>query len=246
MNTEMQFQEFPKMGRWSRDVIVTEKIDGTNAQILIAELEAQLALAQTVHLAPARAGRVYVSGPMTGLPELNFPAFHAAAKRLRDQGAIPVNPADHGLVEGAQWADYLRYDLAMVATCERLLLLPGWSRSKGARLELHNARELGMPVDFAEGAETSTEQPTHWYLQDTRSTVGNDVLWHRQGGKGYTTDLREAHRYSMEDALRAELARDTDKAWPAAYIDGKARPAVDFQYLNREEALAAEEATHAA
>lgn len=33
----MEFQDFPKMARWSRDVIVTEKIDGTNAQILITE-----------------------------------------------------------------------------------------------------------------------------------------------------------------------------------------------------------------
>jgi RNA ligase len=33
----MEFQDFPKMARLSRDVIVTEKIDGTNAQICIAE-----------------------------------------------------------------------------------------------------------------------------------------------------------------------------------------------------------------
>lgn len=32
-----EFREFPKMGRYSRDVIVTEKIDGTNAQIYITE-----------------------------------------------------------------------------------------------------------------------------------------------------------------------------------------------------------------
>jgi hypothetical protein len=32
------FQEFPKMARLSRDCVITEKIDGTNAQILIAEL----------------------------------------------------------------------------------------------------------------------------------------------------------------------------------------------------------------
>ena len=31
------FFEFPKMARYSREVIVTEKIDGTNAQILITE-----------------------------------------------------------------------------------------------------------------------------------------------------------------------------------------------------------------
>ncbi len=33
----MEFIKFPKIGRYSRDVIVTEKIDGTNAQIFIGE-----------------------------------------------------------------------------------------------------------------------------------------------------------------------------------------------------------------
>ena len=30
--------------------------------------------------------RIYIAGPMTGYPELNFPAFHAAANSLRAQG----------------------------------------------------------------------------------------------------------------------------------------------------------------
>lgn len=34
---EPQFQEFPKMARLSRECIVTEKIDGTNAQVYITE-----------------------------------------------------------------------------------------------------------------------------------------------------------------------------------------------------------------
>lgn len=37
MNEINQFTEFPKMGRLSRECIITEKIDGTNAQILITE-----------------------------------------------------------------------------------------------------------------------------------------------------------------------------------------------------------------
>jgi len=37
MNNAIDFQEFPKMGRLSRECIITEKIDGTNAQILITE-----------------------------------------------------------------------------------------------------------------------------------------------------------------------------------------------------------------
>jgi hypothetical protein len=33
------FQEFPKIARLSREVIVTEKIDGTNGQVMIVELD---------------------------------------------------------------------------------------------------------------------------------------------------------------------------------------------------------------
>jgi hypothetical protein len=33
----LEFSEFPKMARLSREVIITEKIDGTNAQILITK-----------------------------------------------------------------------------------------------------------------------------------------------------------------------------------------------------------------
>ncbi len=34
---ETPFEGFPKMGRWSRDILITEKIDGTNAQIYILD-----------------------------------------------------------------------------------------------------------------------------------------------------------------------------------------------------------------
>lgn len=34
---DMDFEEFPKMARLSRDMIITEKIDGTNGQILITD-----------------------------------------------------------------------------------------------------------------------------------------------------------------------------------------------------------------
>lgn len=33
----LTFEEFPKIARLSRDIIITEKIDGTNAQIIIGE-----------------------------------------------------------------------------------------------------------------------------------------------------------------------------------------------------------------
>lgn len=36
--------------------------------------------------------RIYLSGPMTGLPDLNRPAFDAATARLTAQGHFVINP----------------------------------------------------------------------------------------------------------------------------------------------------------
>jgi hypothetical protein len=38
--------------------------------------------------------KIYLSGPMTGLPDLNFPAFNAAASALRAKGLNVINPAE--------------------------------------------------------------------------------------------------------------------------------------------------------
>jgi hypothetical protein len=90
--------------------------------------------------------RVYLSGPMSGLPELNFPAFHAAAAKLRAQGFDVVNPAEINVEPGAPWSDCLRADIAQLVTCGAIALMPGWTKSRGARLEKHIADELGMRV----------------------------------------------------------------------------------------------------
>ena len=108
---------------------------------------------EPVRLPASRAGRVYLAGPMTGLPELNFPAFTQEAERLRDEGLQVLNPADHGIVDGADWADYLRHDIAGLASCERIHLLRGWTKSKGACLEMTIAKALGMTVTYQFDAE---------------------------------------------------------------------------------------------
>jgi hypothetical protein len=87
---------------------------------------------------------VYISGPMTGYEDFNFPAFNEAARLLQQHGYDVVNPAEHGVVEGAEWEDYLRYDLIQLARCTSIVLLPGWEASRGANLEVHVARRLGL------------------------------------------------------------------------------------------------------
>ena len=76
-----------------------------------------------------------------------------------------------------------------------------------------------------------------FYLQDSRSYVGNDVLWWAKAGNGYTTDLSKAQVFTKDEAQQHHDARSTDIPWPKDYIDGKTRPAVDMQYLKRDEAL---------
>lgn len=88
--------------------------------------------------------RVYISGPMTGHEDHNFPAFNDAAEVLRIAGFEVENPAEKGIIEEWSWEDYLRYDLAKLVECEAIHLLPGWRSSRGARLEAYVAGELGM------------------------------------------------------------------------------------------------------
>lgn len=99
-----------------------------------------------VTLQAARANRVYVAGPMTGIADFNYPAFNAVADQLRALGYEVENPADHGIVEGAQWADYMAYDLTRLGLCGVIALLPDWEKSQGAKLEVLIAERLGMTV----------------------------------------------------------------------------------------------------
>ncbi|WP_095193333.1 DUF4406 domain-containing protein [Pseudomonas sp. Irchel 3A7] len=93
-----------------------------------------------------RAHRLYLTGPMTGFEDFNFPAFNKMASKLRAIGYIVENPAEHGVVLDAEWGDYMAYELTRLSLCGLVAVLPGWESSKGARLEVHIARELGMSV----------------------------------------------------------------------------------------------------
>ncbi len=77
-----------------------------------------------------------------------------------------------------------------------------------------------------------------YYLQDSRTVVGNDLMWWAKDGKGYTTDLSRAHVFTKEQAVRQNNDRETDIPWPKGYIDARTRPAVDMQNVDRGEALA--------
>ena len=90
---------------------------------------------------------VYLSGPMTGLPEWNYPAFNRAAQRLRDYGYEVFNPAefcdDPESFNPREAFYYFCNYITKEADC--LFLLPGWKNSQGANLEVDLAKICGIP-----------------------------------------------------------------------------------------------------
>jgi hypothetical protein len=90
--------------------------------------------------------RVYISGPMTGIADLNFPAFNLAAAMLRQKGVEAVNPAEVNPDSAMPWEQCMRADIKALCDCDTIALLPGWERSRGAHLEVHIAHRLGMRV----------------------------------------------------------------------------------------------------
>lgn len=89
----------------------------------------------------------YISGPMSGHLDFNFPAFTEKARELRAEGKTVISPHElPGEELGHPWEWYLRRDLKALMDCTHVQLLPGWETSRGAQLEVYVARKLGMTV----------------------------------------------------------------------------------------------------
>lgn len=86
--------------------------------------------------------KIYISGPMTGHPELNYPAFNRAAEHFRKRGHAVLNPAVHP--DGLTYREYLQIDMAMLFVAEAIFMLPNWTESKGAEAEAYLSRVLGL------------------------------------------------------------------------------------------------------
>lgn len=154
-----------------------------------------------------RAKRIYIAGPMTGIEDFNFPAFNAAAQSLIEDGWHVENPADHGVVPGAEWEDYLAYDLTRLGTCGAIYLLPGWQASKGATLEVHIARALGMEVFTAKGA---IDPPENYYgkLPKPRDTDAEKYWGGKETWVRYLTEHTGLIQITARDIATCNAALD--------------------------------------
>ena len=85
---------------------------------------------------------------MTGLPDLNFPAFTEAAAQLRAAGYAVVNPAELPQADQGDWTACMWTDIEAMARARvtGLAVLPGWENSRGASTEYALCRAMGLPT----------------------------------------------------------------------------------------------------
>lgn len=88
--------------------------------------------------------KVYIAGPMTGLPHFNRPAFKEEAINLSFEKHVPLNPAS--LPDGLSEQDYMAIGMTMLQRAEAIYLLTGWQFSAGARAEHALALKLGLEI----------------------------------------------------------------------------------------------------
>ena len=89
----------------------------------------------------------YLSGPMRGFPQWNFPAFDRNAAFLRDNGWKIISPAEVdreiGFDETDETAVFteadfevaIRRDYVALTEADAIIFMPGWEKSTGAKLE---------------------------------------------------------------------------------------------------------------
>lgn len=93
--------------------------------------------------------KIYISGPMTGLPDLNLPAFDAAASMLRSKGYHVYSPADYERASAAFDARKgFRQYAEWICDSDAIWMLPGWEKSAGARAEHALAVVVGLSIVY--------------------------------------------------------------------------------------------------
>lgn len=101
--------------------------------------------------------KLYLAGPMRGIPDFNFPVFNRVATVLRAVGYEVFNPAEKGLEKHKDAAsESLAFRRAVFALdtewiCQEadgIALLPLWHDSKGAKAEEALAAAIGIPARY--------------------------------------------------------------------------------------------------
>lgn len=143
--------------------------------------------------------RVYLAGPMTGIPDFNFPAFNAAEAELLKHYKTVFNPARNfdGKTDLPR-KDYMRKDFEALLQSDVIAVLPGWSKSSGAKAEVAVAAQLDLKAILMPGCRLHNKVPEimrTWSV--TEDSVEKDIITDtsmQSSPSTHETILQEAQR----------------------------------------------------
>lgn len=112
--------------------------------------------------------KIYLAGPMSGIPQFNYPLFYQAADDIRARGhechcpaemdtpemqAMALKSTEGNLKDLGEtlvsWGDLLANDVRIVSDeVDGVCLLPDWFTSRGARLEAFVCITVQKPLYF--------------------------------------------------------------------------------------------------
>jgi len=178
--------------------------------------------------------KLYLAGPMRGIKDFNFPAFHAATKQLRAKGYDVWSPAERDIADGFDPTKdsarpmkfYMSHDLAAVCECDGVIVLDGWEKSQGACLEVHVARAVGIPVKDMQHQPASTyltvlQEANALIYGERNASYGSPSQDFKRTAGMWTAllqlKLKDGERIRMQDVawmmicLKASRAQHSDK-----------------------------------
>lgn len=163
--------------------------------------------------------RLYLSGPMTGIPGYNHDAFNANASFLRSCGWSVFSPAEMDLELGIdlsgpltedQYQLLMRNDYRALTECSAIAFLPGWEKSRGAKLESDFANVLKLDRYRVDASKEYLEQELFvafsGYARSGKNTIAEEFVKNAGFDQRGFADALKAILYALNP--RIELFND--------------------------------------
>lgn len=94
-------------------------------------------------------GTIYIAGAIS---DIDFnkakAAFELAEARLTQHFQYVINPMNLNHHHDKSWASYMKVCINHLIKCDYIYMIQGWEKSKGARIELNLAIDLGLEVRY--------------------------------------------------------------------------------------------------
>lgn len=140
-------RELIRRGYWVRRIEESEKAD-EESWVSLVKIQDQ----NEPQKVDSKKPKIYIAGPMTGIPNGNWFAFNAKEIQLVSEGWEVVNPARMDAESGIDpdsmgeydYEDCARRDIEVLVECDAIYMLSGFQFSKGACWERALAKHLGL------------------------------------------------------------------------------------------------------